>query len=81
MNVEEEYPEAAREIEEELRAATEQLARIEVAREAGLGPDTAPPRLPEGFIPLHIRQMSHDALDEHITRLTRDLEAAQSGWG
>ncbi|WP_137284203.1 hypothetical protein [Halorussus salinisoli] len=78
--MEEEHPEAAREIEKEIRAANEQLARIEIAKEAGRTPDVAPPRLPEGFIPPHIRGMSEQGLRDFLDRRTRDLEHAQSGW-
>ncbi|UPW01631.1 hypothetical protein M0R88_05895 [Halorussus gelatinilyticus] len=77
--MEEEHPEAAREIEEEIRLVNEQIARIEVSREAG-NPSGAPPRLPDIYIPSHIRRMSLDALESHLDRLTRDLEQAQSGW-
>lgn len=79
--MEEEHPQAAEEIEREIRAVNEQMARLEIARESGRGPDPAPPRIPGGFIPPHIRSMTYDALEEHLDRLTRDLEAAQSGWG
>lgn len=75
----EKHPQAAEEIEKEIRATNEQIARIEVSREAG-DPPGAPPRLPGFFIPEHIRSMSREALEEHLDRLTRDLEHAQSGW-
>lgn len=78
--MEEEHPEAVREIEKEIRAVNEQIARLDIEREAGLGPDIAPPRLPEFVIPPHLRQMSREGLERHLDRLTRDLESAQSGW-
>jgi len=78
--VEEDFPERAADIEEEIRAANEELARREIAEEAGLGPDIAPPRLPEGFIPPFLRGMREKGLRDFVDRRTRDLEHAQSGW-
>jgi len=77
--MEEKHPRAAEEIEEEIRLVNEQIARIEVSREAG-NPSGAPPRLPDIYIPPHIRSMSLEGLSDHLDRLTRDLEQAQSGW-
>lgn len=73
-------PDAVEELEREIRLVNEELARREVAQEAGRNPDVAPPRLPEGVIPPRLRCMSREGLDNHLTRITRDLEAAESGW-
>lgn len=75
-----EAPEEVERLEKEIRLINEELARRDIEREAGRNPDVAPPRLPEGVIPLRLRSMSREGLDSLLTRLTKDLEHAQSGW-
>jgi len=77
--VEFEAPDEVDRLEEEIRLINEEMARRDIQRNARR-PDVTPPRLPDGVIPAHIRAMGDEALDDHLDRVTRDLEHAQSGW-
>jgi len=75
-----ESPGAVEELEAELRAAREQLARIEIEETMRPTAQTEPPRVSGGAIPPHVRAMSKEALEEFIVRVEDDLHAARFGW-